>query len=101
MTKRYPAVTFFALTFAISWLGALAVAAPQLIRHDPLPTMTGILMFPVMLLGPCFAGVILTRIVDGKMGLRDLVSRMLLVHFPLRWYATLLIPPVSVLLVLL
>jgi hypothetical protein len=36
---RYPVVTYFALTFLISWTGALAVAAPHLIRHRPLPQM--------------------------------------------------------------
>jgi membrane protease YdiL (CAAX protease family) len=101
MIRRYPVVTYFALTFTISWIGALAVAAPHVIRHQPLPKMTGILMFPVMLLGPSFAGVVLTRIVDGKGGLRDLFSRIFLARVPAGWYTALLIPPVLVLTVLL
>jgi uncharacterized protein len=92
---------YFLLTFTISWLGALAVAAPHLLRHEPLPIITGILVFPVMLLGPSLSGIFLTWIVAGKTGWRDLFSRLLRARIPARWYAPLLIPPVLVLSLLL
>jgi membrane protease YdiL (CAAX protease family) len=100
MVRRYPVAAYFALTFLISWTGAFAVAVPHLIRHQPLPKITGILMFPVMLLGPSLAGVLLTRIVDGNRGLRVLFSRIFRTAVPLRWYTALLIPPILVLTVL-
>jgi len=99
--RRHPVVCYFGLTFLLSWLGAFLVAAPRLLRGQSLPNLTGILMFPAMLVGPSLSSILLTRFFDGPAGLRDLFYRMRCVRFPARWYAALLIPSFFVLSILL
>lgn len=76
------------------------MAAPYLLRHEPVAKMAGLLMFPVMLVGPSFVGIFLTWFVRERDGVRDLFRRMQRVRVPVKWYAILLIPPTLVLAVL-
>jgi membrane protease YdiL (CAAX protease family) len=96
-SARHPIAAFFIFTFSVSWLGAGLVAVPHFLRHEPLPKLTGILMFPAMLLGPCLVGMAMITAVKGPDGIRDLFRRMFYWRFPAKWYLVLLIPPALVL----
>ena len=45
----HPAITYFALTFTVSWLGAFVLAAPYLLRGEAIPKFAGLMMFPAMM----------------------------------------------------
>lgn len=95
----HPAVVFFVLTYSISWAGALCFIAPYRLHGEPVPKFTGLMMFPVMLLGPSLTGLFMTGRTQGAAGLRGLFRRMI----PPRtgqWYAVLLIPAALILVTL-
>jgi len=100
--QRHPAASYFILTFLISWLGASLVVAPKLFNGEPIPKMDGILMFPIMLVGPVAASIILTALCGGKAALRALLERILRWRVPIKWYfISLAIPPCLILTTLL
>jgi len=90
-------VCYFILTFLISWIGAFALVANKLILREPIPSLDGILMFPIMLLGPFISGITLTGITGGKIALKELRGRLNPKKVPGHWYLILLIPPVAIL----
>ena len=100
--SRHPAVTYFVLAYGISWSGAFLLVAPRLFRGESLQKMDGLMMFPLMLLGPFIASLLLTGIMEGRAGLRDLFSRIGSQRTGRQWYAAaLFIPPCLILIVLL
>jgi membrane protease YdiL (CAAX protease family) len=96
LVNRYPALAYFVLTFFISWLLAFLVVAPRLFDGRPIEKMAGLMMFPLMLVGPFITGVILTGILNGKAGIKALFARMGRYNVGRRWYWLLLLPPVAI-----
>jgi len=91
--KRYPVLTFYALVFAISWGGLLILVGPSRI---PGATDDVGRLFPFALVvqfaGPSIAGILMTGLVSGRAGLRELLSRLLRWRVGARWYAVALLP---------
>ncbi len=96
--KRHPVLTYFALTFTISWGGILIVVSPGGI---PGTTDQIEMLFPIalmtLLVGPSVAGILSTGLVHGRTGFRELLSRLFKWRVGARWYAVaLLITPLLV-----
>lgn len=87
--RRHPLAAFFLLAYAFSWGYWLPVA------------LTGghLSHFPG-LLGPMLSALLVTAIVQGWAGLRDLLSRLGRWRVPLRWYGAAVVPVVAGLLTL-
>ena len=97
--KRHSLPTYFALTFAISWGAVLILVGPGGI---PVTTDQVVMLGMATLLGPSLAGILLTGLVSGRVGLRELLSRLLRWRVDARWYAVaLLTAPLSTAAVLL
>jgi membrane protease YdiL (CAAX protease family) len=90
---KHPVAAYFALTFAISWGGFVAVVGPGGFPGSG-SQFDALLPFvaSAMLAGPAVAGVLLTGLVSGKAGLRDLGSRLLRWQVGALWYAAALLP---------
>lgn len=81
LLRRCPFITFLVLTILISWF-------PWFIGQG------GILVF-----GPSIAGVVLTAILHGKEGLRDLTKRAIRGKTSIKWWAVALFLPFLIILV--
>ncbi|HEU5098606.1 MAG TPA: CPBP family intramembrane glutamic endopeptidase [Roseiflexaceae bacterium] len=78
--RRQPLLTFFVLAFAFSWWGWPLYAA----QMSPVPIFSP---------GPCIAAFVVTALTAGRLGVRDLIHRMLRWRVGLRWYAVALALP--------
>lgn len=86
LLRQHPVLTFFVLTFVLSWGGVLILVAPV-----GFPGSTEHAKFPLALVaneaGPLLAGILLTALIGGWAGLRALLSSALRWRVGVRWYA--------------
>jgi membrane protease YdiL (CAAX protease family) len=86
---RHAVPTYYVLAFAISWGGILLILGPDGLfsTGTTMPFAGG----AALLAGPAIAGILLTGLIDGRSGLRRLVSRLLRWRVGARWYAVALL----------
>jgi membrane protease YdiL (CAAX protease family) len=90
--KRHPVLIYFTLTFAISWGGFLLVGGAGLFAGTSWQTDPRFLpAVQAMLAGPPVAGLLMTVLVSGTAGLRELLARLLMWRVGARWYAVALL----------
>ena len=74
--KSHSLSAYFVLTFLISWGGVFMVVA-----RAGFPGSTEHKLFPIALVanqsGPILAGILLTALVYGRVGLREFLARLL------------------------
>ena len=85
-------MTYFAITFAVSWGGVLIMGAPYGMptTSEQFAKLWPIVFLPYFL-GPSIASILLTGLVYGKDGFRGLLSRMLRWRVGTLWYVVALL----------
>lgn len=86
---RHPVRAYFALTFAVSWGGALLAIGGSRGMLGTTPTSDPRFAdaLVAMLAGPSVTGILLTLIVSGRTGLRAFLARAFRWRVAARWYA--------------
>jgi membrane protease YdiL (CAAX protease family) len=98
--ERHPVLSFYVLTFAVSWGGILAVVGLGGLPSNPAQLARMIpVMVLAMLVGPTLSSILLTGMASGRPGYRDLLTRLLTWRFGTNWYAIALLTAPLVLMV--
>lgn len=89
---RHPVLTYFALTFVISWGGVLILGTPY-----GMPTTSEqfakvwYIVFIPYFLGPATVGLLMTGLTSGRAGFRALGTRLTKWRVSIRWFAVALL----------
>ena len=91
--RRHPLLAYYVLTFALSWGGFLLVVGPSsLVNSNWQAEGKFLSAVMVMLAGPSIAGLLLTGLIEGRAGYRDLFLRLGKWRVGIRWYALAIVP---------
>lgn len=85
--RSHPLLAYYALVFAITWGGMLLVVGPSGIFNSTAnPAVLTQFIYFAALAGPSVAGILMTFVVGGRAGLRQLLSNLLRWRVGVRWY---------------
>jgi uncharacterized protein len=93
LVKRHSVAVYFTLACAISWgLVLLIIGGPDkiLVTREQIETLLPFVIL-AMLPGPSIAGILMTGLVYGRAGFRELLSRLLRWRVGASWYAVALL----------
>lgn len=85
--QRHSLLSYFALTFGITWGSILTLLATREFDFAALGMPDVMLMFLFMLLGPSISGLLLTGRLEGRQGVRELWQRQTRWRIGIQWYA--------------
>lgn len=92
LIKQHPVAAYVVLAYALSWVIALPLAA---VAQGLLSVALPFWLHYLTAYGPLLAALIVTRIVDGSVGVRSLVGRMLIWRIGLGWLLFAAFSPVA------
>jgi len=93
LIEKHPLLAYYLLTFALSWGGFLLVVGPgSLVNTNWQAEGAFLPAVMVMLAGPSVAALLLTGLVDGRAGYRDMFSPLRKWRVGIRWYAIAILP---------
>jgi pimeloyl-ACP methyl ester carboxylesterase/membrane protease YdiL (CAAX protease family) len=93
LIRKHPLLAYYVLTFALSWGGFLLMVGPSALANTNWQAEGKFLSAVVaMLAGPSIAGLLLTGLVAGRAGYRDLFLRLGKWRVGIRWYALAIVP---------
>ncbi len=88
MIKRRPVLAYFVLTLVISWGSLLLImGVGGILGTTAVPREREPMLYVGMLLGPSLAGLLLTGLVDARLGFREVLSRLRRWQVGAGWYA--------------
>ena len=89
--RSHPVRTYYVLAFAISWGAIFLMVGPGGFLTTTSTSQSFVLVGFASLLGPSLAGILMTSLVGGRAGWRDLLSRLRRWRVGGRWYAVALL----------